>query len=94
MPIDVYRCSHCGREVLVRSLEPMSDHEIRRRIKEEMQPVANGLSGQRDFGTRMRDYIWEGLSGTHEMVPRAEPPEHCPACRRSTTLKIQRTLDA
>ncbi|MEE8337170.1 MAG: hypothetical protein V3R95_03845 [Dehalococcoidia bacterium] len=92
MPVDVYRCSHCGREVLVRSREPMSPQEIRRRIDEEMRPNARGLRGQRDMSTRLRDYIWEGVSGSREMVPRAEPPSACPSCHRST-LEMARTLD-
>lgn len=92
MPVDVYRCSHCGREVLVRTPGPLSPQEIRRRIDEEMRPNANGARGQRDLSTRLRDYIWEGVSADREMVPRAEPPEHCPACRRST-LKMARTLE-
>ena len=62
MPVQVYRCSHCGREVLVRAPGPLSDAEIRRRIEEERRPLARGRQGQRDFTTRLRDYNWEGLS--------------------------------
>lgn len=92
MPVDVYRCSHCGREVLVRAPGPLSAQEIRRRIAEEMRPNANSQRGQRDLSTRLRDYIWEGVSADRELVPRAEPPEHCPACRRRT-LEMARTLE-
>ena len=93
MPIDVYRCTHCGREVLVRASRPLTDREIRRRIEDEMQPAARGTRGERDFSTRLRDYIWQGLSDTREMVPRDELPERCPACCRPTTLEVSRTID-
>ncbi len=87
----VYRCSHCGREVLVREVGPMSDAEVRRRIEEEMRPAASGRRASRDLSTRLRDYIWEGVSGTREIVPRDELPECCPACHRHT-LEMERTV--
>ena len=92
MPVEVYRCSHCGREVLVRAPGPLSEAEIRRRVAEEMRPPAGGPQGQRDVSTRLRDYIWEGVSATREPVPRDRLPDRCPACRR-TTLEADRTLE-
>ena len=92
MPVEIYRCAHCGREVLVRAPGPLTRAEIRRRIDEEMRPAARGRRAYRDLATRLRDYIWEGVSATREPVPRAAPPEHCPACHRAT-LQQERTLD-
>ena len=92
MRASVYRCSHCGREVLVRQAGPLSDAEVRRRIEEEMRPAASGRRSHRDLSTRLRDYIWEGVSGTREMVPREELPARCPACHRHT-LEMDRTVE-
>ena len=92
MQVQVYRCSHCGREVLVRSPRPLTESEVRRRIEEEMRPAARGPRGQRDLSTRMRDDIWESVSGMREIVPRDQLPERCPTCRRRT-LEPERTVE-
>ncbi|MPZ98844.1 MAG: hypothetical protein GEU80_05795 [Dehalococcoidia bacterium] len=92
MAVQVYRCAHCGREVLVRIDAPMSDEEIARRVAEEMRPSTSGPKGQPDLGVRLRDDIWVGVSGSREIVPRDALPEQCPACGRPT-LEAARTLD-
>jgi predicted RNA-binding Zn-ribbon protein involved in translation (DUF1610 family) len=89
MPVQVYRCSHCGREVLVRDDTDsggrgMSDAEIARRIEEEMRPPAQGRPGRADVSTRLRDDIWLGISSTREIIPRDELPSACPACGKAT----------
>jgi hypothetical protein len=90
--IEVFRCTHCGREVLVRHDAPLSEAEIARRMQEEFEPAKPGPSGRPDFGSRLRDDIWVGVSGTREPVPRDELPERCPACRRTDWLSM-RVLD-
>ena len=92
MPVRVYRCSHCGREVLVRAPGPLSEAEVQRRIEEEMRPAMRGPGGHRDPSIRLRDYIWEGVSATREFVPRDRLPERCPVCRRRT-LEVTRTIE-
>lgn len=92
MPIDVYRCAHCGREVLVRSPEPLTAAEIDRRIEEETRPNATGPRGSQPLGTRLRDDIWQAVSERRIPIPRYELPEQCPACGRQATLIEARTL--
>jgi DNA-directed RNA polymerase subunit RPC12/RpoP len=92
MAVQVYRCSHCGREVLVRIVAPMTEAEVSRRRDEEMRPAATGPVGPNSWSDRLRDYIWLGLSDLGEMVPRDEVPEHCPACHRPT-LEIARVVE-
>jgi hypothetical protein len=92
MAVEVFRCNPCGREVLVRHAGPMSEAEIARRVKEEFEPTQPGPGGRPDFGSRLRDDIWVGLSGTREPVPRDELPERCPACAR-TDWASMRVLD-
>jgi DNA-directed RNA polymerase subunit RPC12/RpoP len=90
--VDVYRCTHCGREVLVRRAGELSEAEIARLLEEERRPAARGERAVPDRSLRLRDDIWVGVSGTREMVPRDDLPEHCPACRRPT-LREHRVLD-
>jgi len=92
MAIEVFRCTHCGREVLVRREAPMSEAEIARRMKEEFEPAQPGPTGRADFTSRLRDDIWVGVSGTRQPVPRDELPERCPACAR-TNWASMRVLD-
>lgn len=92
MAVQVYRCSHCGREVLVRIVVPMTEAEAARRREEEMRPAARGLQGPNSQSDRLRDYIWLGLSDLGEMVPREEVPAECPACRRAT-LAVARVIE-
>jgi ribosomal protein L37AE/L43A len=92
MAVSVYRCSHCGREVLVRLVQPLTDAEIARRREEEMRPPAQGARSRPSFSDRLRDDIWIGISGTREIVPREELPDRCPSCRRAT-LEVARVLD-
>ena len=92
MPVEVFRCSHCGREVLVRAPGPLSREEAARRVEEEMRPSARGASGRLDGTMRLRDHIWESVSATREEVPRQSLPRRCPACRRSATLLLARSL--
>ncbi len=87
MAVQVYRCSHCGREVLVRRPGPLSAEEIARRVEEEHRPAARGRSGAIPFSERARDDIWIGVSGLRDIVPREELPERCPACRRETLVE-------
>ncbi|HRC62178.1 MAG: hypothetical protein K1X87_05065 [Dehalococcoidia bacterium] len=93
MPVDVYRCAHCGREVLVRILAPMTPAEIARRIEEERRPAASGLPGQPAATFRLRDDIWLHVSAERTEVPREVLPEQCPACNRSGTLQPRGTID-
>lgn len=94
MPVVVYRCSHCHREVLVRRPGPMSDAEIQRRIDEEMRPWARGRTGRLDLSSRMRDDIWVAVSGMRDSdVPRTHVPEECPACHRPNALVESRVLE-
>jgi hypothetical protein len=94
MPVVVYRCTHCHREVLVRKPGPMSDAEIRRRIAEEMRPWPTGRGGRVDQGSRLRDDIWVAVSGMRDSsVPRSTVPEECPACNRKDALVESRTLE-
>jgi hypothetical protein len=90
--VEVFRCSFCGREVLVRREAPLSEAEIARRVQEEFEPAIPGPAGRADFSSRLRDDIWVGVSGTREAVPRDELPERCPACHRTDWLSM-RVLD-
>lgn len=92
MAVEVYRCTHCGREVLVRLDQPLTEAEWRRRRDEEMHPAAPGPRGPSSLSDRMRDDIWVGISGTREIVPRDELPERCPACSREG-LERARIID-
>ena len=93
MPVLVYRCSHCRREVLVRSRAPMSPAEAARRVEEELRTAARGPRGRLSAMFQWRDDIWLGVSQLRGDVPRPEPPECCPACGRTETLSEHRTLD-
>ncbi len=93
MPVHVYRCSHCGREVLVREPGPMTRAEAARRVEEELRAAATGPHGSLSPHFRLRDDIWVGVSLTRPEVPRRELPEHCPACGRAETLNEARSLD-
>lgn len=92
MAVQVYRCSHCGREVLVRIVAPMSEAEAARRREEELRPAARGPQGPNSWSDRLRDYIWLGLSDLGETVPREEVPAGCPACHRAT-LEVARVIE-
>jgi len=93
VPVVVFRCTHCHREVLVRKPGPMSDAEIRRRIDEEMRPWSRGPGARLDMSSRMRDDIWVAVSGMRESdIPRNGVPEACPACGRETLVE-SRTLE-
>lgn len=93
MPTNVYRCSHCGREVLVREAGPMTPAEIARRIEEERRPAASGLPGQPAATFRLRDDIWLSVSAERAEIPREELPERCPACGREETLQTRGVLE-
>jgi hypothetical protein len=80
VPLHIYRCGHCGREVLVRVPGPMSEQEIARRREEEMRPAPRGPRGTLGMTERLRDDIWLGVSSMREMIPRDKLPEQCPAC--------------
>ncbi len=93
MAVQVYRCSHCGREVLVRVAAPMSADEIARRIDEEMRPTASGRAAPNVWSDRMRDHIWLGITERGDAVPREETPASCPSCRRAMTLHATRMVE-
>ncbi|MYA19767.1 MAG: hypothetical protein F4Z25_05770 [Chloroflexi bacterium] len=93
MAIEVYRCSHCGREVLVRPPGPISRSEAARRVEEELRAAARGPRGRLSPHFRLRDDIWLGVSSTRGEVPRRELPECCPACGRPDTLDESRTIE-
>ena len=94
MPVQVYRCSHCHREVLVRAPGPMSDAEVQRRIEEELRPWSRGPTGRLDMSSRLRDDIWVGLSSMRDAdIPRNGVPTSCPACGRDGTLAESRVID-
>lgn len=93
MAVTVYRCSHCGREVLVRTERPpgtMSEEELRRRVEEEFRQATTGAPGRPDLAMRLRDDIWSAISEMREFIPRNELPERCPACGRAQTLLAAR----
>lgn len=93
MTIQVYRCSRCGREVLVRVVAPLTQEQVRRRIEEEMRPEQAGPPGGRGLADRLRDDIWLGVSGGRETsIPREEAPERCPTCGQAS-LVVDRTLE-
>ncbi|MCY3655851.1 MAG: hypothetical protein OXH97_10345 [Chloroflexota bacterium] len=94
MPIDVYRCSSCRREVLVRSSRPMSPAEAQRRVEEELRAATRGPRGRIAASFQLRDDIWLGLSQLlGGDVPRSEVPDECPACGRHDTLSESRTIE-
>jgi len=93
MPVRVFRCSYCGREVLVRVAGRMNDAEIARRIAEEMRPDAPGPPGAPHATFRWRDDIWTAISGMRGYVPRDAIPDDCPACHRAGTLLDHRPLE-
>ncbi|GMU39997.1 MAG: hypothetical protein AMXMBFR23_08630 [Chloroflexota bacterium] len=92
MAVQVYRCSHCGREVLVRLIAPMSEAEVSRRLAEEMRPDATGPQHRPGGPDRLRDDIWLGVTNSRQSVPRDEAPDRCPACGRET-LAFARVLE-
>jgi len=92
MAVEVFRCTACGREVLVRREGPMTEAEIARRKREEFEPSKGGPAGRADFTSRLRDDIWVGVSDTRQPVPRDELPERCPVCAR-TDWASMRVLD-
>ncbi|MCK9485758.1 MAG: hypothetical protein M0R73_03515 [Dehalococcoidia bacterium] len=92
MALQVFRCSHCGREVLVRAAGPLSEHEVRRRIREEMQPDAAGPPARPQWPDRLRDDIWVGVSGHRTHIPRASAPDDCPSCGRPA-LTLDRVIE-
>lgn len=94
MPVHVYRCGPCGREVLVRAAGPLSDAEITRRIDEELRPLPEGRAGRLPTLMRLRDDIWLALSDRREPIPRDRLPRRCPACGRDATLIASRDLDS
>ena len=89
MAIQVYRCSRCGREVLVRIVAPLSEEQVRRRIAEEMRPDAAGPPAQRVMADRLRDDIWVGLSDGRTSIPRETVPERCPSCDQPTLVEYR-----
>ena len=56
---------------------------IARRVREEFEPATPGPRGRADFGSRLRDDIWVGVSSGRDAVPRDELPAACPACSKS-----------
>jgi predicted RNA-binding Zn-ribbon protein involved in translation (DUF1610 family) len=91
--VQVYRCSHCGREVLVRLVAPLTQEEIQRRISEEMRPETPGSQARPQWQERLKDDIWVGVSGSRTHVPREAVPAVCPACGRDS-LGLARTVEA
>ena len=92
MAIQVYRCTHCGREVLVRIVAPLTAEQVRRRIEEEMTPDSPGPRVQRGMADRLRDDIWVGVSDSRTPIPREAAPDRCPSCGRAS-LAVDRILE-
>lgn len=92
MTLQVFRCSHCGREVLVRPAAPLTADEVARRIREELQPEVPGPRARPQWQDRLRDDIWVGVSGSRTHVPRHEAPEACPSCGRDA-LALAREVE-
>jgi hypothetical protein len=90
--VQVYRCSHCGREVLVRIVAPLSAEEVSRRLAEEMRPDTVGPPHRAAGVDRLRDDIWIGVTNSRESVPRETPPDRCPACGRDS-LAVARVIE-
>jgi len=84
--LHVYRCAHCGREVLVRIVQPLTAEEVRRRIAEEMQPESPGAPARPQWQDRLRDDIWQGVSNQRTAIPREQVPDACPTCARSDLI--------
>ena len=99
MAVEVYRCEHCGREVLVRRRPlpgepPLSDAELRRRLEEELRPAARGRPARPDAATRLRDDIWLAIAdGRQTPIPRDELPGRCPACGAETSFAVSRVIE-
>jgi len=97
--VEVFRCERCGREVLVRRRprpgEPLlSDAELRRRLDEELRPIARGRAGRSDAATRLRDDIWLAIAdGRETPIPRDELPASCPACGAEAPFAVSRVID-
>jgi hypothetical protein len=89
VPVQVYRCANCGREVLVRRPGPLSEAEIARRIEEEHRPAARGRGGSVPFSERARDDIWAGISALRDAIPRDALPDRCPACQRDALVEAR-----
>lgn len=92
MALQVFRCSRCGREVLVRMAAPLSEAEVSRRIREEMQPETPGPQARPQWPDRLREDIWVGISGGRTHVPREAAPDACPACRHAS-LVLDRVIE-
>ncbi len=93
MPIRVYRCTRCGREVLVREPGPLTPSEIARRLEEERRPLPGGLPGQPAATLRWRDDIWLSLAAERAEIPREELPDRCPACGQNDTLSPRNIVE-
>lgn len=93
MPTSVYRCDHCGREVLVRDAGSLTQTEIARRIEEERRPAAGGLPGQPAATFRLRDDIWLGISAERADIPRETLPDRCPACGHNDSFQHRGVLE-
>lgn len=80
---------------LPRPGEPrLSDAELRRRLDEELRPVARGRPGRRDPATRLRDDIWIAIAdGRETPIPRDELPVACPACSAQHPFAVSRVID-
>lgn len=92
MALQVFRCSHCGREVLVRLAAPLTEDEVRRRVQEEMQPDSPGPRARPQWQDRLREDIWVGVSGGRTHIPREEAPAACPSCGREA-LVLARVIE-
>lgn len=93
MATQVYRCTRCGREVLVRIVAPLTPEQVRRRMEEEMRPEAPGPRTQRGLADRLRDDIWIGVSGSRDTsIPRETAPDRCPTCGQES-LAADRVLE-
>jgi DNA-directed RNA polymerase subunit RPC12/RpoP len=94
VPVHVYRCLQCRREILVREPGPLTPAEIKRRIEEETKPWRPGPPGSPHGSFRWRDDVWLGISAMRETgVPREELPDRCPACGRESTFERARLLE-
>ncbi len=87
--LEIFRCTECGREVVVRKPGPMSPKEVARRKLAEMRPNIRGTRGASPVNDQLRDDIWAAISTQRTEIPRLEAPDRCPACKGETLESVR-----